>query len=135
MPDYAFVIALVVFIAVAVVAFKVLQGVLKAVVVLIALAAIITGVLGFLVVMDANDLKKGLQEEKSLFLLSDSGTVISGIEVQGSKITSMVPQQQLLEYSGLLEQRDLQQIRADNYKLVIIDAAARAESEANGARR
>lgn len=134
MPDYALIIALVVFVAVAVVAFKVLQGALKAMAVVAALAAIATGAAGFLVVMDANELERGFQDEKSLFLLSDQDKVLSGLDMQGNG-ADLIPQQQLEEYSAYLGKRDYQSIKAGYYKLVVIDVAALPEGDANAARK
>lgn len=124
MVDYAFLIALAVFVLVAVVAFNILKGILKTVVTLIALAAIIMGVLGFLVIMDSNSLKDNFNDQSNIYLLTDNGKAISGIEVAGDEKPGIVDQQQLEEYTELLGEKDYAEIKGDNYKLIIISSDA-----------
>ncbi len=133
MADYAFLVAVAVFVLVAVIAFKILHGILRIVITLTALIAIVMGTLGFIVLMDANDLKANFGSSTNLFLLSGESEIISGLEIQGEE-TRIVNQQELEDYSEKLQKGDYASVKGDYYKLVVIDSAVLSTADADAAR-
>ncbi|MAG16266.1 hypothetical protein CMO88_04350 [Candidatus Woesearchaeota archaeon] len=128
MTEYFLIIAVVAFVVVAVVAYKIIHGLLKTLLILIALISIVLGVGAFFVVMDANDLKEKFGSEKNLFLLVHEQEVISALEFDKDE-KRMQNQQQIESHTDKLKREDYAGIRKGYYKVIVINSAIVEESK------
>lgn len=122
MVESSLIIAGVVFLVVAVIAFHIIKSIFKTVIFGIAVLSIVLGVSAFLILMDFNDLKEGVQDSKNLFLVVDDNKVISGIESNGSS-SNPVHQQELDEYTVKLQDGKPEEILNGYFKMFIIHTA------------
>jgi len=123
MTEYSLLIAVALFLVVAVIAYKIIKGLLKTALVLVAVASIVLGAGVFLVYMDANKLKENFGSEKNLFLLVDNNEVLSALEFDGESDPQIINQQELDEYSRNLREGGYAKILDGYYKLFILDIA------------
>lgn len=123
MVDVALIVAVIVFLLVAVIAYKILKGVVKAVILAGAILSIVLAISAFFIISDANDLRENFQKEPSLFLIVDGNTVLSSFRISGGEL-SVVDAQQQETHSEYLEKKDYGSIKEDNYKLIIMDIAS-----------
>jgi hypothetical protein len=123
MPDYSFVVPIVIFLVVAVIAFKIIKGIVKTVITLTAILAIVLGIGTFLVYSDASDLKENFGSEKNLFVLVDDTEVISAIEFHGEEDPEIINQQDAEHISELLEDENFDEIQEDYYKVILFDSS------------
>ena len=131
MVDYSLVAAVFALIIVAVLAYKIVNSLLKALALVAAVAAIAMGVLAFLAVMDFNDFRESFSAEKNLFLIAENGNVLVALELQGNR-TGAVNQQETDEYSRLLREGNYAAIREGYYKLLILHSGLFGEEEVKG---
>jgi len=122
MVESSLVIAGIVFLVVAVIAFHIIKSILKTVIFGIAVLSIVLGVSAFFILMDFNDLKEGVQDSKNLFLVVDGNKVLSGLESDGDSSNS-VHQQELDEYTVKLQDGKPEEILNGYFKVFIIHAA------------
>jgi len=117
----------VLFLIVAVIAFKIIKGIIKTAITVFALLAVVFALLTILVVMDANDLKNNLEAGPNLYLLVDGSEVVTGLEVAGEDI-KVVNQQQLEEYSNIIANDNAKSIEGF-YKIFLINSTLLAEAQ------
>ncbi len=122
MAEYALIIAIILSIAVAVAAYRVIHGIFKLALLALAAASIVLGVAAFLVVMDANELKEGLGREKSLVVFVDGTSAVFAMELQGRNGSRAVNRQEVDEYSRLIAAGDYAGVKNGYYKLIVISA-------------
>jgi len=121
MVELSVIVVGVLFLIVAVIAFKIIKGIIKTAITVFALLAIVLALLTVLVVMDANNLKNNLEAGPNLYLLVDEFRVVTGLEV-ASQDVKLVNQQQLEEYSNIVANDNVKSIEG-YYKVFIIDTA------------
>ena len=121
--DYTLIVFFAVIVIAGVIAFKLLQGIIKTIVTVVALSVVLVGIGGFLVVMDARDLSENFANESNLFLLTNGSTVVFGVEVAGEDGPVIVNGTELSRFSEFLGEGDYKQIKGEYYKLVLIDAS------------
>ena len=131
MVDYSLVAAVFALIIVAVLAYKIVNSLLKALALVAAVAAIAMGVIALLAVMDFNDFRESFSAEKNLFLIAENGNVLVALELQGNR-TGAVNQQETDEYSRLLREGNYAAIREGYYKLLILHSGLFGEEEVKG---
>lgn len=118
--EYSLIIAIVLAVVVAVVAYRLIQGVLKVAVLAVAVASVALGIAAFLVVMDANDVREGFGSGKNLVIVVDGTTAVFAMELLGSNGSKAINKQDVDEYSKKIAATDYGAIRDGYYKLVII---------------
>ena len=86
MVNLAPLIGIVVFVLVAVVAFKIIKSVIKTIILLFAITTLITGLFAALLVVDALDFKDRMADGKKTLLVTDEETVVGGVVMVDSPI-------------------------------------------------
>ena len=129
--DYTLIVFFAVVVIAGIIAFKLLQGIIKTIVTVVALSVVLVGIGAFLVVMDARDLSENFVTERNLFLLTNGSTVIFGVEVSGESGSELVNGTELARFSEFLEERDYKRVKGEYYKLILIDASIAGEDFAS----
>lgn len=120
MTEYALIIVIILSIAVAVAAYRIIHGIFRLVLLVVAAASIVLGVAAFFVVMDANEVRENLGSKKSLVVFVDDTTAVFAMELRGKNGSKVVNRQGVDEYSKMISAGDYDSIRDGYYKLIII---------------
>lgn len=131
MTEYALIIALILSIVVAVVAYRLIQGVLKFVVVIMAVASIALGAAAFLVIMDANDIRENFGSGRNLVIVDDGGKAVFAMELRGSNGSKVINRQEIDEYSKKIAAGDYDAVRDGYYKLIVISTGMIERNESS----
>ncbi len=104
-------------------AIKLLKGALKIIGIALLIALLITGAVSYFLVKDAAALAKGIRENRSLFLLKEGGTIVSGFTIQATNISTLrfLGDEELAKMSGLYLKKDYGGMLGENYKIVLFD--------------
>ncbi len=128
MTEYSLIIAIILSIAVAVVAYRVIHGVLRLMVLVVAVASIVLGIAAFLVVMDANSLRENLGSGKNLVVVVDNDTAVFAMELRGGNGSRAINAQEIDEYSKSIKAGDYGSVKGSYYKLIILSTAILGEN-------
>jgi energy-coupling factor transporter transmembrane protein EcfT len=124
MMNIVYLIILVLFIAAAIVIFKITKTVFKAIMFTVALFFLILIVFGIVIIQDAKSIKDDFPTKPSLYLFEyPEGKLSAGMYgVLSSDLGSMhfVKQEQLALYQLSFEKNDLKSIKGNNYRLFIV---------------
>ncbi len=123
MTEYALIMALILSVIVAVAAYRVIQGFLKVVVVVMAVVSIALGAAAFLVMTDANDFRENLGSGRNLVVVADDDKALFAMELRGSNGSRVINRQEVDEYSKKIAAGDYAAVRDGYYKLIIISTA------------
>ena len=123
MIEYSLPIAAIVFLAIAVVVFHIVHGVLKAAMLVAAISAVALGISAFLVISDASTLKQNFSNGPNLLILKDGNSVLSAVTIANGT-PSLVNQQGQDIITEQLLKHDYAAIKENNYKLIIVDVKA-----------
>ncbi len=103
----------------AIIAFKILKNVLKAIMLSMFLLAIILGAALFLIVMDANDLRENLGNSSSLFLVTKDESVLTAVEFTNGGGARVLSDQDRHLYQEQLTQNKIEKSE-EYYKIIIL---------------
>ncbi len=106
MTDYALIIAIILSIVIAVAAYRLIHGIFKIVLLVVAVASIVLGIAAFFVVIDANEIRENLGNGKSLVIFVDNTTAVFAMELRGQNGSKVINRQEVDEYSRLINVGD-----------------------------
>ncbi len=129
MTEYALIIAIILSIAVAVAAYRIIHGILRLVLIAVAAASIVLGIAAFFVVMDADDFRDNLGRGKSLVVFVDDASAVFAMELRGQNGSKALNKQEVDEYSRMIGAGDYASVKGGYYKLIVIRTKI---GEANG---
>lgn len=134
MTEYALIIAVILSVAVAVAAYRIIHGIFRLVLIALAAASIVLGVAAFFVVMDANELKENLGSGKSLVVFVDGTSAVFAMELRGQNGSKALNKQEVDEYSRMIGAGDYGSAKNGYYKLIVISTKAAEGNETESGR-
>ncbi len=129
MTEYALIIAIILSIAAAVAAYRIIQGIFRLVLIALAAASIILGVAAFFVVMDANEIRESLGSGKSLVIFVDDEAAVFAMELRGQNGSKALNKQEVDEYSRMIGAGDYGSVKNGYYKLIVISTKIEESNE------
>jgi len=120
------IIMLVLVILGALMVFKVTKSILKAVFLAVSVILLIVIIGGYFVVSDANDFREKFPSQPSIYLLKDDEKIIAGFSgiLEENFTPSPALEEQINSYQYDYEQKNLNKILGENYKLFIMNKSA-----------
>ena len=115
------VIGIILLIIIAVVLFLILKKILKVIIILIGIIIIVLIVGGFFVYKDARDIQENFETSPNLFLFKNNGNIIAGMQMIPEQEPSLLDISSISEYDSLYQENNLDEIKKDNYKLIIFN--------------
>src|SRR3989344_4134501 len=117
--DVSFIITAAVFLVGAVIAIKIIKGVVKTAATILGLRALVLALGAVLVIVDAKDFRENFSMEKNAFIaVNEEGLPIAGIEFTGNATRAMNGQQ-LADYTAELQSGEYGLLENDYYKAFI----------------
>ena len=120
MTEYALIIAVIISIAVAVAAYRIIHSIFRLVLIAVAAVCIVLGIAAFFVVMDAKEIKENLSSGKSLIVFVNDTTAVFAMELRGQNGSKALNKQDVDEYSKLIGAGDYKSLKNGYYKLIVI---------------
>ncbi len=119
--DYWTVLGIILFVAVAFLAFKVAKKAMQAALFVLSLAFVISLVIAAVVVVDAIRFKDRFSSSDNLFLLKQDNDVMTGFQVGNG--TNALTAGEAADYSSYLASGNKKEMLGDNYRVVLINIA------------
>jgi len=120
--EFAFILVLVFFLALALIVFKLSKTVLKALVFALSLCVIALVIGAAFVFYDFYDLKSSFASSQKTAIIKNNGSAVASMAFNNEE-TSFADNEKLNEYSGFLKKMQYSMMLKDSYRLIIIDAA------------
>lgn len=122
MPEVSLLVMLAIVVFAGIIIFKVVKGVVQALLLTSAVAVVALAVAGGFVVMDALDLKNNFAAGGKLMLFStDNGTrITSGLLVNGNESMQPLSGAEIEQFNAELARRDYAAMKGNNFKLILL---------------
>ncbi len=128
MVDTTLLIAVLIFFVGAILIFKIIKGILKALALVVALLVIVLAGLGALVYLDVQDFTEKFGNEPVLFLMIEDEKATAGVEfIAGSE--ELIPEVQVNRHSLFLKDRDAPILAQDHYKVILVEKSLLLEND------
>lgn len=118
--EFGFILAVVFFLAAAIIAFKLSKNILKALMLVASILSITIVVGGVFTFFDFSDLKDNFASSQKIAVIKSGDTALAAMAF-GPNETSLAGNDATATYSDLLKNRQYGKMLQDNYKLLIID--------------
>lgn len=120
--DIGTIIILVLYVVGAIIAFKLLKSIAKAMFLVSLVGLILIGLLSFFLYQDAMDLKENWPDSQKLLLLDMDGEIIAGVQATftAEAEPKMLDESELGTVQTSYAADDLESVKADNYKIIIM---------------
>jgi hypothetical protein len=128
MVDSTLLFAVVIFVLAAILIFKLVKGIIKALMLVIALLAIVLAAGVGLVAYDTYTFAQAFGNEPILFLLVDEGKATGGVAISGG-VEELISQQDVERWSLFLNERDVPVLTKDYYKVILVDKGLLLEND------
>ena len=116
-------IIIITIIIVAAILFAILKNIVKAVLFALGIAFLVFVIIGISVSIDAKAFQNNFRTSKNTFLLLKGETAIDGIEVDyNTNKTVDFTKEKLSEINSFLSKDELDKIKKDNYKIILIES-------------
>ena len=117
-------IGLIIFIIIAAVLFFVLKKVVKVILILVGLIILVLVVGLFFIYQDARSMQENFDSSPNLFLLEIEENIIAGMQSNPEQDPVYLDSQTISSYNFLYKDNNLNDIKEDNYKLIIFNQEA-----------
>ena len=123
--DLSLIITIIIFIAAAIIIFKIVKTILKTILIVLILGLLLTAIFGFFSYKDVIDLKENFESKSKLMFLRDDGNLIAGFGMKGfEEEPDVLTISQVIEYQNSFKKKDYKKMLGDNYKMFIFDMKA-----------
>ncbi len=114
------IIIIVILVAIFAIFLKLFKKIMKALAFTILIFAVFNLVFGYLLYKDIEDLKENFGTAPKLFVYDNNGSITAGAIIKNESEVTFITQEEQEEYTKLYGENNLEEIRGDNYKLLII---------------
>lgn len=122
MPEVSLLVMLAIVVFAGIIIFKVVNGIVQALLLTSAVAVVVLAVAGGFVVIDALDLRNNFAAGGKLMLFSaDNGTrITSGLLVKGNESVQPLSGAEIKQFNAELGRRDYAAMKGNNFKLILL---------------